>query len=94
MIIAKYENIPDDIKKQNHYLINLDDYYHLHQQLIQSTTAERLKMEGLELVRVEMIVLASIFVNFILRKLKLETIVQSNFAIKEGMLDKILNSKI
>jgi len=94
MIIAKYENIPDDIKKQNHYLINLDDYYHLHQQLIQSTTAERLKMEGLEIVRVEMIVLASIFVNFILRKLKLETIVQSNFAIKEGMLDKILNSKI
>ncbi len=94
MIIAKKENLPDDIKKQNHYLINLGDYYNLHQELIQSTTAERLEMKGLEIVRVEMIVLASIFVNFILRKLKLETIVQSNFAIKEGMMDKIINSKI
>jgi len=93
MIMAKKGNIPDNIKEQNHYLINLDDYRNLHQQLIQSTTAERLKMEGLEIVRVEMIVLASIFVNFILKYLNLRTIVQSNFAIKEGMIDKIVNIK-
>ncbi|MDY6799608.1 MAG: phosphatase [Bacteroidota bacterium] len=94
MIMAKKRSIPDHIKKENYYLLNLDDYKNLHQKLIQSTTAERLKMEGLEIVRVEMIVLASIFVNFILNKLKLKTIVQSNFAIKEGLMDKILNSKI
>jgi exopolyphosphatase/guanosine-5'-triphosphate,3'-diphosphate pyrophosphatase len=94
MIMAKKESIPDHIKEENHYLINLDDYKNLHQELIQSTTAERLKMEGLEIVRVEIIVLASIFVNFILRKLTLKTIIQSNFAIKEGLMDKILNSKI
>jgi len=94
MIMAKNKSIPDHIKKENHYLINLDDYKNLHQELIQSTTAERLKMKGLEIVRVEMIVLASIFVNFILKKLKLKTIIQSNFAIKEGLMDKILNSKI
>ncbi len=93
MILAKNGTIPAEIKKQNHYLINLNDYNKLHQELIKSTTAERLKMEGLEIVRVEMIVLASIFVNFILRKLNLKTIVQSNFAIKEGLMDKILNSK-
>ncbi|MGC9373492.1 MAG: hypothetical protein ACP5DQ_00440 [Bacteroidales bacterium] len=94
MIMAKNKSIPDHIKKMNHYRINLDDYKNLHQELIQSTTAERLKMKGLEIVRVEMIVLASIFVNFILRKLTLKTMIQSNFAIKEGLMDKILNSKI
>ncbi|MFP4023976.1 MAG: phosphatase [Thiohalospira sp.] len=94
MILAKIKTIPKEIKKQNHYEIKLSDYSHLHQELIKSTTAERLKMEGLEIVRVEMIVLASIFVNFILRKLNLKTIVQSDFAIKEGLIDKILNSKI
>ncbi|MEA2107466.1 MAG: phosphatase [Bacteroidota bacterium] len=94
MIMAKNKSIPNHIKKENHYLINLDDYKNLHQELIQSTTEERLKMNGLEIVRVEMIVLASIFVNFILRKLTLKTMIQSNFAIKEGLMDKILNSKI
>ena len=94
IIMAKNKSIPNHIKKENHYLINLDDYKNLHQELIQSTTAERLKMNGLEIVRVEMIVLASIFVNFILRKLTLKTMIQSNFAIKEGLMDKILNSKI
>ncbi|HSH51391.1 MAG TPA: hypothetical protein VK982_06675, partial [Bacteroidales bacterium] len=36
MIMAKKENIPDNIKKQNHYLINFDDYKNLHQKIIQS----------------------------------------------------------
>jgi len=94
MIMAKNKSIPNHIKKENHYLINLDDYKNLHQELIQSTTAQRRTMKGLEIVRVEMIVLASIFVNFILRKLTLKTMIQSNFAIKEGLMDKILNSKI
>lgn len=94
MILAKNGTIPAEIKKQNHYTINLNNYNKLHQELIKSTTADRLKMEGLEPVRLEMIVLASIFVNFILQKLPLKKIIQSNFAIKEGLIDKILNNKI
>jgi exopolyphosphatase/guanosine-5'-triphosphate,3'-diphosphate pyrophosphatase len=94
MILAKNGTSTTEIKNQNHYEINLDDYKNLHQELIQSTTAQRRTMKGLEIVRVEMIVLASIFVNFILRKLTLKTMIQSNFAIKEGLMDKILNSKI
>ncbi len=70
----------------------MDDYAILHQDLIQSTLEERKKMEGLELVRIEMIVLASIFVNFIIKKFNIKSLTQSAFAIKEGMVDKILNS--
>ncbi|MEE4198989.1 MAG: hypothetical protein V2I54_15220 [Bacteroidales bacterium] len=91
MIIAKKNSFPGEIKKQISYPINPDDYHSLHRELIRSTLAERLKMEGLEIVRVEMIVLASIFVNFILRKFKLKTIIQSSYAIKEGLLIDILN---
>ena len=92
MIIAKNGGIPEEVKKSTAYSIDLNDYAILHEDLLKSTLEERKKMEGLELVRVEMIVLASIFVNFIIRKFKINSLTQSAFAIKEGMVDKILNS--
>jgi exopolyphosphatase/guanosine-5'-triphosphate,3'-diphosphate pyrophosphatase len=91
MILAKNGGIPEEVKKKNSYPINIQDYEFLHIDLIKSTLEERKKMEGLELVRVEMIVLASIFVNFIIRKLNIKSLTQSAFAIKEGLVDKILN---
>lgn len=92
MIIAKNKGVAEEGKQNNSYHINLNDYDILHQELINSTLEERAKMEGLELVRIEMIVLASIFVNFIIRKFNIKTLTQSAFAIKEGMVDKILNN--
>ncbi|MCD4834166.1 MAG: hypothetical protein K8R31_10250 [Bacteroidales bacterium] len=92
MIIAKNGGVPEKVKKSKSYPINLEDYAILHEDLLKSTLEERKKMEGLELVRIEMIVLASIFVNFIIRKFKINSLTQSAFAIKEGMVDKILNS--
>ena len=92
MIIAKNGGIPEEVKKSNSYPINLNDYANLHEELLKSTLEERKNMNGLELVRVEMIVLASIFVNFIIRKLNIKSLTQSAYAIKEGMVDKILNS--
>ena len=92
MIIAKNGGIPENVKKRNSYPIDLNDYAILHKELLQSTLEERKNMKGLELVRVEMIVLASIFVNFIISKFNIKSLTQSAFAIKEGMADKILNN--
>ncbi|MBI9054202.1 MAG: hypothetical protein JEY96_10330 [Bacteroidales bacterium] len=93
MIIAKNGGIPEEVKKSNAYPIDLNDYAILHKELLKSTTEERKNIKGLELIRVEMIVLASIFTNFIIKKLNIKTLTQSAFAIKEGMADKILNRK-
>ena len=92
MIIAKNGGISEEDKKNNSYPVNLNDYAILHEELLKSTLEERKKMKGLEPVRIEMIVLASIFVNFIIRKFNIKSLTQSAFAIKEGMVDKILNS--
>ncbi|MBU8892090.1 MAG: hypothetical protein KOO66_04885 [Bacteroidales bacterium] len=92
MIIAKNGKIPQEVKKSNSYPVNLNDYALLHKELLESTLEDRNKMKGLEPVRIEMIVLASIFVNFIIRKFNIKSLTQSAFAIKEGMVDKMLNS--
>lgn len=91
MIVAKNANLSHRIKKNTFFEIDLKDYDTLHRGLLNSTLDERLRMKGLEPIRVEMIVLASIFVNFIINKLKIKSLTQSAFAIKEGVLDKVLN---
>ncbi len=53
-------------------------------QLVASTTREREKMKGMEPFRVEMIVPATIFVNFILTKTNIRRLSLSRYALKEG----------
>jgi len=66
-------------------------FYKLHQPLLTSTTQERGKIKGLELFRVDMIVLASIFANFIMQKFDFDSLIQSEYSIKEGAADEYLN---
>jgi exopolyphosphatase/guanosine-5'-triphosphate,3'-diphosphate pyrophosphatase len=84
----------NEYKFQNSFVLELKDYFNLHNDLLKSTYNERLNLKGLEFVRVEMIVLASIFVNFIIRKLEIKSMIQSSYALKEGMLDKIITSNL
>lgn len=69
----------------------LEIFHKLHEKLILSTSAERDKMKGLEPVRRDMIVLAAVFVNFVLRKTKLDAVYQSAYSLKEGAVWEIIN---
>lgn len=87
--------ISDEIasdKISNSTPIPLGLFNSLHSKLIHSTSLERSKMKGLEPMRIEMIVLASLFVNFIIGKLNIQKIIQSNFSLKEGVLYELLKN--
>ena len=71
--------------------IFMDDYFDLGEILIKSNIEERRIMPGMEEVRVEMIVLATIFVNFTIEKCGLEKILFSEYALKEGIIAELLN---
>jgi len=71
--------------------IDLTDFENLYQRLINSTLKERKQMKGLESHRLETIVPASLMVKFLMGKLKLKRIIQSDFALKEGILYELLN---
>ncbi|MEO8146806.1 MAG: phosphatase [Bacteroidia bacterium] len=90
MIVHQFYNI-DDIKNTTEYKFNLADYNAIHQQLITSTHAQRLEMKGMLAMRADMIVVASILLNFVLRKLNFKEIKSSTYALKEGILYKSLS---
>jgi exopolyphosphatase / guanosine-5'-triphosphate,3'-diphosphate pyrophosphatase len=70
--------------------IPLAVYSHLHQKILRSTKEDRDKMEGLEPVRRDMIVLATVFVNFVINELAFKTIYQSAYSLKEGAIFEII----
>jgi len=76
---------------QPYFQVPYREFARLHHRLLNSTTQEREKIRGLELFRVDMIVLASIFVNFIMEKYGFDRLVQSDYSIKEGVADELLN---
>ncbi|MFN8208320.1 MAG: hypothetical protein U0T82_13070 [Bacteroidales bacterium] len=75
--------------KKSHTTIRLEDYKQLHRDLINSTSEERIKMPGLEPMRVEMIVLASVFVNFVIEKFGITRFIQTDYSLKEGRAAEI-----
>lgn len=69
--------------------IDLIEFEDLSWRLVSSTVKERKKMKGLEQMRIEYIVLAALLVKFLLEKTRIKTLIQSNFALKEGLMQEI-----
>ncbi len=62
----------------------------MHKVLVRSTLEERKAMPGMEPVRVEMIVAATIFVSFVIRDCNISHLHHSEFALKEGVISELV----
>jgi len=65
----------------------------IHQQLIASTHEERLQIKGLVAMRVDMIVISAILVEYIIRELSIPRMRMSSYALKEGVLYAFLQGR-
>ncbi len=72
--------------------INLSELEQITNSLIESTLAERHKMPGMDLIRVEMMVLAILFTRFVINALSVSQLFQVKYALKEGVLFSMINS--
>lgn len=66
--------------------IKIDDFERIYRMLIESTTAERTRMKGMESIRIEMIVPSVLFIKLIIDRLKIQKIHQTDYALREGVL--------
>jgi len=89
-LIAHRFYTPEIIENKTEYSYDLYDYFHIHLQLLKSTKQERLNFKGMFAMRVDMIVIATIAIYFILEKCNIKNMRLSTFALKEGVLWKEL----
>lgn len=75
--------------------ILISEFYTVYQNLIKSTRDERLLMKGMDYVRVDLIVPAVIFIEHLISEIGISQIIQTDFALREGVLYEMMNhSKI
>jgi exopolyphosphatase / guanosine-5'-triphosphate,3'-diphosphate pyrophosphatase len=90
-IIAHKFYEPELVENITEYTFYLNDFYFIHKQLLNSTRDDRLNTPGLIPMRVDMIVIASIFVNYILNKCSISKMRLSAYSLKEGVLNELIS---
>lgn len=76
---------------QHIFELPTSEFEKIHHSLLTQTREERLAIPGMIPMRVDMIVVASSLINFILDHLKVATICCSHYALKEGAISQLLN---
>lgn len=87
MIAHKFYSI-EILKGKKKYKFQLDDYQWAHQYLLDSDIEKRLSTAGIISMRADMIVLSSIFIQYIITRVKIKKMKLSTYALKEGALDQ------
>lgn len=88
-----YEQAIPDLKIRKASELPLESFRHIHEKLINSDSDSRSKIKGMDMIRVEMIVIASVFTNFIIEKLNIQKLIHTHNALKEGvMAELVLNA--
>ena len=85
-----YEKAIPDQKIRGVSELPLMDYYKIHNLLIQSDHQTRSKMQGMDGMRVEMVVIASVFTNFILQRCSLQKLLHTHNSLKEGIMNQLI----
>ncbi len=70
-----------------------EGFYEIYNELIRKNRNERMQMEGMIEMRVDMIVVACCLIRFILEKHKFERIRVSTYSLKEGVLSHLAEGK-
>ncbi len=68
--------------------LTISEFYKIHDELLTKSRAERLKIRGMIEMRVDMIVVASCLVKYLIDKFSFQKIRVSSYSLKEGVLAK------
>ena len=81
---------PEVLKDKTEYTFSLPDCATIYKTLMASTKKERMDIKGLISMRVDMIVVSSILVHFILTEFDIHKMRLSTYSLKEGVLHELI----
>ncbi|MDZ4666212.1 MAG: phosphatase [Bacteroidota bacterium] len=80
-------------KEKTEYIVDLNNYHKIAEMVIQSTLAQRKIIKGLVEMRVDMMVVSCLLINFTLQTFNLQKMRVSTYSLKEGALQEIIENK-
>lgn len=88
--IYRAENDIVKLPGETEFEIPVPSYKTIHQDIVGKNKLERLRIPGMLEMRVDMIVVASSLINFVVRKYRMKQMRISAYSLKEGILHNIL----
>ncbi|HDR51372.1 MAG TPA: hypothetical protein ENN90_07090 [Mariniphaga anaerophila] len=79
-------------KQRRKQEISMNDFWKVHKMLIESTREERIQIKGMDMVRVDLIVPAMVFIGQLIEETGITQIIQTDFALREGVLFELMKS--
>ncbi len=92
-IIASAFYEADILRGKTSFIIPFEKFHRIVNDIVLKNLEERLAIEGMIPFRAEMMVVAAILAKFITDKFKINKITQSSFALKEGVLWRIIQNE-
>jgi exopolyphosphatase / guanosine-5'-triphosphate,3'-diphosphate pyrophosphatase len=93
LIICSFTGeIPD--QHQPYYNIDFSSFDTIYNQLINLNIFERIRLKGMDPIRVEMMPAAAVMTKYLIDNVGVDIFLQSSYAIKEGLIFEYLNSVI
>ena len=71
--------------------LTIKSFYEIHKEIIERNRDERLKMVGMIEMRVDMIVVASSLIQYLLETFPIAQIRVSSYSLKEGVLSTLMH---
>ena len=94
---GSFEVVEDMLVQRKHHplfsIVPIDNYYFLHGKIVGASLQERRLMPKLPPERVELIVVAFILMDFVIRKAGVRQIITSAYAMKEGILREMIKGR-
>ena len=85
---ARKKKLPTSLEETAFHL-PLKSLKSMHEKILKKNKQERLQIPGMAEARVDMIVVASCLIDYLVEKLKIERLVVSTFALKEGIMSEL-----
>jgi exopolyphosphatase/guanosine-5'-triphosphate,3'-diphosphate pyrophosphatase len=90
-IYCQTSNISRD-EEATEYPLTIESFFRIYEELLRKNREERLQIPGMIPLRVDMIVVACCLIDFTLKNYQIENIRVSAYALKEGLLDRVIQT--
>lgn len=81
-------------KHRKSQLISLSDFNRIYRILLHSTHQQRLRMKGMDWMRVDLIVPAMVFIHQLIVKIGITQIIQTDYSLREGVLYEMMGGRV
>ncbi len=72
----------------------MEKFFSIHEKLVTLDVKQRKTMPGMEPIRVKMIPIVSVITKYLIEKLDIKIITQSNYSIKEGLIFDYIENNV